>query len=48
MYARRAMSIFALSKAFYFLSLTAYPGEIAYFSSPNRELSDAAELLELY
>ena len=38
MYARLAMSFFALSNA---LILQSYvPGEIAYFNSPNRELSN--------
>ena len=30
-----------------FLSLTSYPGEIAYFSSPNRELMNGVWLVEL-
>ena len=47
MYARRAMSIFALSKAF-ILSLTSYLAEIAYFSSPNRELSNFVRFTKLY
>ena len=31
-----------------FFSLTSYPGEIAYFSSPNRELSNGTRLVEGY
>ena len=31
-----------------FYSLTSYPGEIAYFHSPNRELSKGARVMELY
>ena len=31
-----------------FFSLTSYPGEIAYFNSPNRELSNGARVMELY
>ena len=29
-------------------SLTSYPGEIAYFNSPNRQLSNGARVMELY
>ena len=47
MYARLAMSFFALSNA---LILQSYviSGEIAYFNSPNRELSNGARVMELY
>ena len=47
MYARLAMSFFALSNA---LILQSYvdPGEIAYFNSPNRELSNGARVMEPY
>ena len=38
MYARLAMSFLHFRMLFFF-SLTSYPGEIAYFNSPNRELS---------
>ena len=31
-----------------FFSLTSYPGEIAYFNLPNRELSNGAQVMELY
>ena len=31
-----------------FFSLTSYPGEIAYFNSPNRQLSNGARVMELY
>ena len=31
-----------------FFSLTSYPGEIAYFNSRNRELSNGARVMELY
>ena len=31
-----------------FFSLTSYPGEIAYFNSPNRELSKDVLVMELY
>ena len=47
MYARRAMSFFALSNAL-ILSLTSYSAEIAYFNSPNRELSNGVLVMELY
>ena len=46
-YICREMSIFALSKAF-ISSLTSYPAEIAYFSSPNQELFSDLWLMELY
>ena len=31
-----------------FFSLTSYPGEIAYFNSPNWQLSNGARVMELY
>ena len=31
-----------------FFSLTSYPAEIAYFNSPNREISTGARVMELY
>ena len=31
-----------------FFSLKSYPGEIAYFNSPNRQLSNGARVMELY
>ena len=31
-----------------FFSITCYPAEIAYFNSPNRELSNGVRLMELY
>ena len=33
---------------FLFFSLTSYPGEIAYFRLPNRQLSNGARVMELY
>ena len=48
MYARLAMSFFALLNALNFFSLMSYPGEIAYFNSPNRELPNRARVMELY
>ena len=46
MYAR-AMSFFALLIALIF-GLTSYPAEIAYFNSPNHELSNGVELMAMY
>ena len=31
-----------------FFSLTSYPGELAYFNSPNQKLSNGARVMELY
>ena len=31
-----------------FFGLTSYPAKIAYFNSPNRELSNGARVMELY
>ena len=45
-YASRKMSFFALPKLLFF-SLTSYPAKIAYFNSPNRELSNFVRLREL-
>ena len=47
MYARRAMSFFALSNA---LILRSYvlSGEIAYFNSPNGELCYGVRVMALY
>ena len=47
MYARRAMSFFALWNLLFF-GLTSYPGEIAYFNSPIRELSYGVRVMALY
>ena len=47
MYARLAMSFFAF-RTLLFFSLTSYHGEIAYFNSPNRQLSNGARVMELY
>ena len=47
MYARRAMSFFALWNLLFF-GLTSYPAEIAYFNSPNRELSNGVQVMALY
>ena len=41
------MSIFALSTAF-ISSLISHPAEIAYFSSPNRELSNGVRFVRSY
>ena len=46
MYARRAV-IFLHFRMLLFFSLTSYPGEIAYFNSPNQELSNDVSLLEV-
>ena len=49
MYARLAMSFFALTNALILQSYyTSYPAEIAYFNSPNRQLSNGARVMELY
>ena len=45
MYARRAFLHFW---KLLFFSLTSYPGEMAYFNSPNRQLSNGALVMELY
>ena len=45
--AHRAMSFFALLTAL-ILWLTSYPGEIAYFNSPNQELSSGVRVMALY
>ena len=47
MYARLAIS-FLHFRTLLFFSLTSYPGEIAYFNSPNRQLSNGARVMELY
>ena len=47
MYARLA-AILLHFRTLLFFSLTSYSGEIAYFNSPNRELSDSARVMELY
>ena len=47
MYARLAMSFFALLNALLLQSYV-YPAETAYFNSPNRELSNGAQVIELY
>ena len=44
MYARRAMRF----RMLLFFGLTFYPGEIAYFNSPNRELSNGVRVMALY
>ena len=31
-----------------FFGLSSYPGEIAYFNSPNRELSNGVRVMALY
>ena len=47
MYARSAMSFFALLNALFF-SLTSYPAEIAYFNLANEELSYGVLVMALY
>ena len=47
MYARRAMSISHFRRLL-FISLMSYPAEIAYFSLPNRELSNGVRLMEVH
>ena len=47
MYAYLAMSFFALSNALV-LQYYVFPAEIAYFNSPNRELSNSVWVMELY
>ena len=46
MYAR--LTHFLHFRMLLFFSLTSYPGEIAYFNSPNGELSVSARVMELY
>ena len=47
MYARRAMSFFALWNLLFF-GLSSYPTEIAYFNSPNGVLSNGVRVMALY
>ena len=47
MYARRAISFLALRMLLFF-SLRSYPGEIAYFNSPNGELTYGVRVTALY
>ena len=47
MYARLAV-IFLHFRMLLFFSLTSYPDEIAYLNSPNCELSNGAQVMELY
>ena len=42
------MSFLALSNALILFSLTSYPAEIAYFYSPNGELSYGVQVMALY
>ena len=46
MYACLTMSFFALWNALF--ALTSYAGEVAYFNSPNQQLSNGAWVMELY
>ena len=48
MYARLAMSFFALSNALILQSYVLFPGEMAYFNSPNRQLFNGARVMELH
>ena len=48
MHAVCAMPFFALSNALILQYITFYPAEIAYFTSPNRELSNGVRVMELY
>ena len=43
-----AQFLFLHSQLLLFFSITFYPAEIAYFNSPNRELSNGVRLMELY
>ena len=47
MYALCAMP-FLHFRMLLFFSITSYPAEIAYFYSPNRELSNSVRVMELY
>ena len=47
MYARRTMS-FLHFRMLLFFGLTSYPAEIAYFNSPNEELSNGVRVMALY
>ena len=47
MYARRAMS-FLHCRMLLFFGLTSYLAEIAYFNSPNGELSNGVLVMALY
>ena len=45
---RSSRSHFLHFRTLLFFSLTSYPGEIAYFNSPNRQLSIGARVMELH
>ena len=47
MYARRTV-IFLHFPMLLFFGLTSYPAEIAYFNSPNGELSNDVRVMALY
>ena len=47
-YVRSSRCHFLHFRMLLFFSLTSYPGEIAYFNSPNRQLSNGARVMELY
>ena len=48
MYAHCAMSFFCIFRMPLFFGLTSYAGEIAYFNSPNPELSTGVRVMALY
>ena len=43
-----AQCLFCTFECSYFYSITSYPAEIAYFNSPNRDLSNGVRVMELY
>ena len=43
-----AQCLFLHFRMLLFFSITSYPAEIAYFNSPNRELSNDVRVMELY
>ena len=48
MYGRCIMSLFLPFRLLLFFGLTSYSGEIAYLNSPDGELSNFVQLMELY
>ena len=45
---RSSRSHFMHFRMLLFFSITSYPVEISYFNSPNRELSNDVQVMELY
>ena len=43
-----AQCLFLHFRMILFFSITSYPDEIAYFKSPNRDLSNGVQVMELY